>query len=154
MALRAFNPKGVLMSIHAELRGANVHQPKGAEGASNGQVIQATGGGTTSWVDLFIREYLPLLVIEAIGSYTPNALTDETGVETIPTAIKPLNEGVTDKDAVTNENFAAVTAAINNCNAYLTENGVKVATDINQLSAKINAVITLLQNLNIARETY
>lgn len=142
------------MSIHSELRGANVHQPKGAEGASNGQVIQATGVGTTTWVDLFIRDYLPLLVIEAVGEYTPTPLTDSTGITEIPEEIRPLNEGVTERDELINENFAAVTAAINNCNEFLTDNVSKVSTDINQLNAKLNAVISLLQRLNIARETY
>lgn len=142
------------MSIHSELRGANVHQPKGAEGASNGQVIQATGVGTTTWVDLFIREYLPLLVIEAIGEYTPTPLADNTGISEIPGEIRPLNEGVTEKDELINENFAAVTAAINNCNEFLTDNVSKVSADITLLNDKVNAVISLLQKLNIARETY
>lgn len=142
------------MSIHSELRGANVHQPKGAEGASNGQVIQATGTGLTAWVDLFIRDYLPLLVIETLGDFTSTPLTDNTGISEIPTEIKPLNEGVTEKDEVTNENFAAVTAAINNCNTYLTDNITKLSTDLSLLNTKLNAVISLLQKINIARETY
>lgn len=141
------------MSIHSELRGADVHQPKGAEGASNGQVMQATGVGTTTWVDLFIREYLPLLVIEALGEYTPITLTDNTGITEIPTEIKPLNEGVTEKDEVTNENFAAVTAAINNCTTFLTENSARIDRDLSALKDRINAVILVLEKLNITRSS-
>lgn len=142
------------MSIHSELKGDNVHQPKGAEGASNGQVIQASGVGTTSWVDLFIREYLPLLAVEALGSYTSSPLTDATGITEIPREIRPLNEGVTERDELVNENFAALTAAVNNSNTYLYENVNKVVTDFSLLEAKVNAIISLLQKLNIARETY
>lgn len=142
------------MSIHSELRGDNVHQPKGAEGASNGQVMQATGVGTTAWVDLFIKEYLPRLTVEALGSYVSSPLADTTGITEIPTEIRPLNEGVTERDELVNENFAALTAAVNNSNTYLYENVNKVVTDFSLLEAKVNAIISLLQKLKIARETY
>lgn len=122
------------MSIHSELIGENVHQPKGANTASNGQVIKADGTGLTSWVDLFINR----LLTASAASYTGSNITDNSGVETEETTIEAAS------DAVVNKNFHAIVTALNANNASL-------ATQITALNSKLNEVITLLQDLNIAR---
>ena len=112
------------MSTHSELVGANVHQPKGADQASNGQVIKADGTGLTSWVDLFINRLL--VSMPAAGE-----ITDNSGVSTEETSVETTSDTITDK------NFHAVVT-------YMNEN-------IAALTTKMNEIITLLQDLKITR---
>ena len=112
------------MSIHSQLTGSNVHQPRGAESASNGQVIKADGTGSTSWVDLFINRLLTTMA-------TPTTVTDNTGVSTEETSVETTSNTVIDK------NFHAV---VTNINANTTA-----------IINKLNELITLLQDLNITR---
>lgn len=149
------------MSIHSELLGDNVHQPKGAHLAEKGQVMMASGVGTTSWVDLFLETIIPQLVIASLVTeqtsieeitYTPFTLTDNTAVSEIPTSVEPLNEGVTDKDSLTNENFAAVVKAVNSINTSLEANTSRIDGDIKLLAVKLNNLIAALQATNIIKE--
>ena len=112
------------MSIHSQLTGANVHQPKGAESANNGQVIKADGTGSTSWVDLFINRLL-------VPLSTPLPVTDNTGVSTEETTVE------TTSDATIDKNFHAVVT-------YMNDN-------VSALTTKVNELITLLQDLKITR---
>lgn len=122
------------MSIHSELIGDNVHQPKGANTASNGQVIKADGTGLTSWVDLFINR----LLTASAASYTGADVTDNSGVVTDETTIE------TTSDAVADKNFHAIVTALN-------ANNTSLSSQIATLNSKLNEVITLLQDLNITR---
>lgn len=122
------------MSIHSELIGDNVHQPKGANTASNGQVIKADGTGLTSWVDLFINR----LLTQGASSYTGLNVTDNSGVSTEETTVEQTSDAVADK------NFHAIVTALN-------ANNTNLSTQITALNAKLNEVISLLQDLNIAR---
>lgn len=112
------------MSIHSQLRGANVHQPKGAENANNGQVIKADGTGSTSWVDLFINRLLVPLDVTL-------PIEDNTGVSTEETTVETTSNTTIDK------NFHAVVT-------YMNDN-------ISTLTNKVNELITLLQDLKITR---
>ena len=112
------------MSIHSQIIGANVHQPKGADQASNGQVIKADGTGLTSWVNLFIGRLLTNLASLAV-------VTDNSGVATEETSIETTGTTTVDK------NFHAIVSAMNANNAAL--------------ESKINEITTLLQDLNITR---
>lgn len=112
------------MSIHSQLTGSNVHQPRGAESASNGQVITADGTGSTSWVDLFINRLLAAISV-------PATITDNTGVSTDETTVE------TTSDAVIDKNFHAVVTYMN--------------TNTTAIINKLNELITLLQDLNITR---
>lgn len=112
------------MSIHSQLTGSNVHQPKGAESAQNGQVIKANGTGTTSWVDLFINRLL-------VPMSAPTTVEDNTGVATEETTVETTSDTTIDK------NFHAVVSYTN--------------ANITALTNKVNELITLLQDLNITR---
>lgn len=121
----------------------------------------ASGVGTTSWVDLFLETIIPQLVIASLVTeqntieeiaYTPITLTDNTAVLEIPTSVEPLNEGVTDKDALTNENFAAVVKAVNSINTSLEANTSRIDGDIKLLAVKLNNLIAALQATNIIKE--
>lgn len=149
------------MSIHSELLGDNVHQPKGAHLAEKGQVMMASGVGTTSWVNLFLETIIPQLVIASLVTeqtsieeitYTPFTLTDNTAVSEIPTSVEPLNEGVTDKDSLTNENLAAIVNAVNSLNTFLTDNTTRIDGDIKLIATKLNSLIAALQATNIIKE--
>lgn len=112
------------MSIHSQLTGTNVHQPKGAENALNGQVIKADGTGSTSWVDLFINRLLSPLD-------SPTSITDNSGVSTDETSVETTSDTTIDK------NFHAIVTYINDNTTALTN--------------KVNELIALLQDLNITR---
>lgn len=138
------------MSIHSQLIGENVHQPKGADTAENGQVIKALGNGLTEWVNLFLSR-LVAAISTTSASYTGTDITDNTAVATEETSVEELNDGVLDKDALINKNFHAVASIVNANNTALTTAITNLDTDITDLTSKLNEVITLLQDINIAR---
>lgn len=138
------------MSIHSELIGDNVHQPKGADTASNGSVIKALGNGLTSWAPLFISRLLTSLTNTAVA-FTGASVTDNTAVATEETSVEELNDGVLDKDALINKNFHAVVSAMNANTTDLGTQITNINTDLDNLTNKVNEIITLLQDLNITR---
>lgn len=138
------------MSIHSQLIGDNVHQPKGADTALNGQAIKALGNGLTEWVNLFLGRLIANISTTST-SYTGTTITDNTAVATDETSVEELNEDVLDKDALINKNFHAV-ASIMNENTTAIETAITTLdTDIVDLTSKLNDIITLLQDVSIAR---
>ena len=69
------------MTEHADIADAYLHQPKGAAGATSGQLMIAVGDGTTAWRVLLLSDISDIAQIVNVAPVadTATATTEDVG---------------------------------------------------------------------------
>lgn len=111
---------------HANLTGAELHEPKGAAAAGSGTVYEADGGGSGSWVDP-LRNLNNKNIVVAVGQIADLSTPSSYCIIPAPMACKVTNVAI-----VARANF---TGAPNVISAEIVSTGLALgagtATDLN-----------------------